>query len=360
MAGITAAGVAAAGTVLGGASQVVGALAGPSQTEQGKTLPFELEVQYLDQIKNQIDQIKADYDKAASLSTLYQDKFNTIAQGIEANISPEDIRKSIAYNSAQIASSLGMGFDELSKQGFLSSDEIKDLQSLKDLESQDFEDPVYKKQREDQRNTLMQNLQRQGASPAAVQQALAQFDNETIQGSFTRSNELKSFQANLISGRIGLASQLRQTNFGQGVQALSSQQGFLSNQAGFAQAAGASYGQGFQAGQFGLQFNQALRGEGREVYNQAGNFMFSGRAQDYLSNGYSLNSTYDPSAANSITGGSGFQSPRDYSRLSDRDLLSGYRQNEQIIRARKFSGGSETAQTSNNAYIAELKKRGII
>lgn len=273
---------AGVGGVVGGLGGFFG---GGGSKESGIRLPPELEFRMLEDAFRQFDQIKQDYERADKMYSTYEQRFNLLAQSSEANLPPEEMRRALAKNSADIALSMGQNIDDLIKNGFLSAEDKADIDSLKNLESQDFRDPRYDQARVTQKQQLMQNLQRQGASPEQISQALSNFDNESTLGAFSRAEELRTAQAARIGNRIGISSGLRQQGFGMAQNTLSSQLGALGSYGQLAGQTAGLYGMGMQAGTAGLAANQGLRGEGQNLYNQLGEYSFSKDSKNYLKSG---------------------------------------------------------------------------
>lgn len=271
-------------SVLSGIGGALGGLfgGGGGGSEQGMTLPPSLEFRMLNDMYTQFEQMKQDYSRISNTATAYEKKFNTLAQGIEANLPPEEMRRELARSTAELAQGLGMPIAEAMKQGFLTDMDMEDINKLKELETAEFRDPGYDKDRADQRQQLVQNLQRQGVSGQQLSQALASFDNETTIGAFNVAEQLRGSRSALISNRIGMRQGLQQQNFGFGQQALGAQLGALGQYTQIAGAAGQMYGQGMQTFATGLGLQSALRGEQRDAYSTIGQYKFSKDAKNYM------------------------------------------------------------------------------
>jgi hypothetical protein len=271
-------------TAAAGLSSIWG---GGSKTESGLKLPPELELQMLRDGFQNLQQIRSDYQKADTMYKQYESRFNLLAQSAEANVPPEEVRRALAKNSADIALSMGQSIDDVIKNGFLSAEDKADIESLVALESQDFRDPAYDQARAQQKQQMMANLQRSGASPQQISQALTEFDNASVLGAFSRGEELRASRAGLISNRIGMRQGLQQGNFNMALGAMGAQQNVLSNAASQLQGAANLSGMGFQAAQGGLQTSQALRAELQNQYSQFGEYKFSKTAKKFLGSGES-------------------------------------------------------------------------
>lgn len=282
MPGIGTAIGAGAGAALGG---LAGFFGGGGSKESGLRLPPELEFRMLEDAFRQFDQIKQDYERASKMYDTYEQRFNLLAQSSEANLPPEEMRRALAKNSADIALSMGQNIDDLIKNGFLSAEDKADIDSLKNLESQEFRDPRYDQARDQQKQQLLANLRRGGVEGEQLTQALANFDNESILGAFSRGEELRTAQAARIGNRIGISSGLRQQGFGMAQGTLNSQLGALGSYGNMIGQTAGLYGMGMQAGTAGLAANQGLRGEGQNLYNQLGEYSFSKDSKKYLKSG---------------------------------------------------------------------------
>lgn len=278
----------AAGMLVGG----VGGLLSGGESEQGLKLPKELEFKMLDDAFANMEKLKADYQRASQVYDLYQQRFDTLAQSNQANVPSEEIRKQLASNTADLAMSLGTSVQDAIKNGFLSSADIEDLKALKDLESQDFKDPAYEAARAQQKQQLLQNLQRQGASPQQISQAMTEFDNQSTIGGFQVSQQLRASQSALISNRIGVRQGLQQQNFGFGQGALASQLGALGQYGQMLGQTGQLYGMGMQAAGQGFQIGQSFRQENQQMYKDLGGFIYSKQSKKYLQSGSPQSGNY--------------------------------------------------------------------
>lgn len=280
---------AGAGAVIGGLGGLFG---GGGESEQGLRLPKELEFKMLDDAFANMERLKADYQRASQVYDLYQQRFDTLAQSNQANVPPDEIRKQLASNTADLAMSLGTSVQDAIKNGFLSSADMEDLKALKDLESQDFKDPAYEAARAQQKQQLLQNLQRQGASPQQISQAMTEFDNQSTIGGFQVSQQLRASQSALISNRIGVRQGLQQQNFGFGQGALASQLGALGQYGQMIGQTGQLYGMGMQAAGQGFQIGQSLRQENQQMYKDLGGFIYSKQGKKYLQSGSPQSGNY--------------------------------------------------------------------
>jgi hypothetical protein len=258
---------------------------GGGSSESGLTLLPEQEFAMLEQSWKAFDQMKADYERAQTMFKTYEDRFNTISKGMEANIPSEKLRSQLATSTAKIALASGKSMEQLIADGMITKEAKADFDRLKEIESQDFRDPRYDQARGQQKQQLMQNLQRQGASPAAINQAMAQFENETAIGAFTVAQELRTQEAGRITGRMGLQQDMRVSNQGILQNVLGMQMANLQGYSNMAtQVAGVAQ-QGFSAGVAGLEYNRVARSDSQGLYNQLGEFKMSKDARAYSASG---------------------------------------------------------------------------
>ena len=260
---LLAAGLGAAGSIAGAFSS------GQSTTSSsGYTLPPEMELQMFQQF-NQTQQSLGQYrDQIGSAMNALQSKLSTLDQAIAGTIPASDATKMLAQHNSDLASSLGMSAEEMVKNGFMTEDDAKTLQQMRSLTDQGnvFQDPQLQHQLQDQRKQLDSQLATQGASPATRAQALSQFDRQAQEQMFSRSQELKSSQSNLLANTLQSSLGARQAGFNQalqGYQAGQSQLGFVQNTLNQQGQLGLA---GFQAGLQGTQAQGAL------AQNQFGNF----------------------------------------------------------------------------------------
>jgi hypothetical protein len=286
----TMAGGPGMGTAIGaGVGAAVGFAAGlfggGGSSESGLTLLPEQEFAMLEQSWKAFDQMKADYERAQTMFKTYEDRFNTISKGMEANIPSEKLRSQLATSTAKIALASGKSMEQLIADGMITKEAKADFDRLREIESQDFRDPRYDQARGAQKQQLMQNLQRQGASPAAINQAMAQFENETAIGAFAVAQELRTQEAGRITGRMGLQQDMRVSNQGILQSILGMQMSNLQGYSNMAtQVAGVAQ-QGFGAAAAGLEYNRVARSDRQGLYNQLGEFKMSKDARAYSASG---------------------------------------------------------------------------
>jgi len=255
---------------------------GGGSSESGMTLPPSLEFRMLNDSFAQFQRMEQDYQRAQQLTQFYENKFNSLSEQMLAGIPSDQIRKNMATQTAELASQLGMPIGDAIKNGFLSQDDVDDIASLKELESQDFKDPAYEQARDQQKQQLMQNLQRQGASPQQISQALLDFENTSTIGRFQRSEELREHRAGMITNRMGVRQDTQKMWFDMGSSAINTQMNLqtgwgnqLANAATMAQSA-------YQVGVTGVGLNAALRGEQQGQYDKLGQYKFSKDAKGYM------------------------------------------------------------------------------
>lgn len=280
---VTAAGIAATGTALGGIGQLVGAFGGGGTTVSGFELPPEFELQLVETAETNLREITQDLDKAKNLELAFNERIDTLAGLVEGTIPSQEGLMQLRNSAFKIAQNFGGSTEELISSGFLEADDVEDLQRLEALETEEgIRDPRLENQLADERARLEQDLSRQGASPAVRAQALAQFDRRAEESRFTRGEELRTGRFERIRGRIGLRSGLREAGFGRAVAG----QQVLTQQLGAAREGIAALGglaeRRLQAGGAVLEARRGLRGERIGISKTLGEFDISGRTRDLL------------------------------------------------------------------------------
>jgi len=272
---------------------------GGGSSEQGITLPPALEFRMLNDSIRDFQRIEQDYARAQQLTQHYEQKFNKLSEMMLAGVPPDNIRREMATQTAQLATQLGMPVGDAIKNGFMSQEDLDDMAQLKELESEDFTDPRYEQERAQQQQRLMADLQRRGASPAVIQQALTDFENTSVMGRFTRSEELREHRAGMISGRMGLRQNTQKMWFDMGSSAINTQMNVQTGWGNQLANAGAMSQSAYQAGVAGIGINQQLRGEAQGKYDALGQYKLSGAAKGYMKQ--------DPFTTGRVNSYSGYQ-----------------------------------------------------
>ena len=345
-----AAGGAAMGTsVMPGWGTAVGAVAGGllgafgggggSSSSQGMTLPPELEYQYLQDFSAQRDQLHQLYQQSAQLAQTYQDRFSILSDTLSGSLPSKDSLSALTNNTLSLINVSGQSAHDLAANGFLSSQDLADLNSLISLESADFKDPVFDKSRADEKWRLVQQLRKGGASDQQMQQAIARFDMDTTLGSFQASQQLKQSQSALISNRIGLSASLRQQNYGQVQGAIGNGMGAIGQFGAIAGQIGQLGQAGYQIGSTGIQQQQQIQQGMNQNYTTAGGFKFSNTAKKLVNAGRVEGIGALPIYAGRPAGGNGTT----LAGLSDKDVRM----------ASLYGGHGATREEAD----AELKRR---
>lgn len=275
----------------------------------------------LRQAQGQLSQLKDLSAQNKQMLKLYNDRVNTLYGAMQGSVPSQDAMNVIKDQNYQIVQAFGGNALEAIQQGFIDANSAKysgliqeregqtynvgqeELAKLRGMESQDFVDPQLKAEQENQRRQLLQNLQRQGVTPAGQQAALAQFDQQASGALFNRSQELKNQSLARAQGRIEIGQTLlggstsalgqaanidlqgSQNRFNQAMQGFNASQGYMAdyqNTLGNLAALGQSQ---FIAGQQGtnaaLQLQQAQQG----VFSNIGQYKLSKDAQNALEMG---------------------------------------------------------------------------
>lgn len=261
---------ALAGGVLGG---VAGAFSGGggSSSSSGYTLPPEYELQFLNQIQQNLSQTQAQYGAVNQLYNTYQGRLDTIYGAMQSTIPSDQALQSLRQNNVDLANQLGASAEDLVKNGFITKDDQQHLQDYQDAAQGKLVDPGLAQQHKDQRRQLQQDLARQGVPLAQQQIALQQFDASARSEMFNRSVGLSTG----IAGGLQLSQALRQQGFNQ---AVGSNQNLM-NQLGFAQQGLGNLAnigqQGFQAGMANQQYQLGLQNQANQQYQTLGQFKLS-------------------------------------------------------------------------------------
>lgn len=270
--GVGAALGGAAGSMFGG---------GGSSSSSGYTLPPEYELQFLNQIKDNLSQTQAQYGAVNNLYNTYSQRLDTIYGAMQSTIPSDQALQSMRQNNVDLANQLGASAEDLVKNGFITKDDQQHLQDYQNAAQGKLEDPGLKQQHLEQRRQLQQDLARQGVPAAQQQIALQQFDQNARSEMFNRSVGLSQG----IAGGLQLSQALRAQGYNQ---AMGSSQNLMS-QLGFAQqglnnlnALGQS---GFQAGMQNQQYQLGLQNQANQQYQTLGQFKLSGTTKNAIQSG---------------------------------------------------------------------------
>lgn len=273
---------------VGAVAQGIGAIAslfGGSEQVQGLTLPSEYELVFLEQFDQNLEQLNQDLVIVDNANQAFQDRVSALEGVLNASIPPAEALTRLRDSSLRIAESLGLGAEELVSNGLLDDSDIEDLNTLKDLENQDFRDPRLESQIRDERARLEQELRRSGAGPATRAQALADFDQRAEERRFSTNLELRSNQSALVSNRVGLKQRLRESNLARTLNSL----GALNAQTDLARQginqAGQLASARFQVASQTVQQRQLLRTASEQAFTNLGQFDFSKRTRRLLEAG---------------------------------------------------------------------------
>jgi hypothetical protein len=268
------------------------------------TLPPELEMQFMDSMQASLKTIQEDYTKFNQAADHYRNINDNLISYNEGMMPEADFIKSFSeqqYNlaglfqgDAKAAIEAGFMDDDTAKYMGLIDQEGNNLRKeLSALEASNFTDPALENDLQKQKQDLEKRLQQGGASPAARAQALRDFERGSTEARFTRAEELRTGKTQrLISGASAVSSQYGQafqtgmtgkqynlnrasTGFQAGSQMLNQTQQMLSQQSQLSQT-----GYSMSGSQVGV--NQTLRNGMNQQFAQAGQYQFSQGAKQYL------------------------------------------------------------------------------
>lgn len=321
-AGMAAAGAAVGGpvgAVVGGAVGFLGSMfskgGDETQQEQGMTIPYEMERSYTEYMLGSMQMLSQDYNRFATAATAYQGMTDALIESNKNNIPRDEAMRTVTDNQMILAQMFQGDAAAAIANGFMDADTAKYMglvdaegknlrQELSALESAEFKDPTLERDLQKQKADLEQRLQRAGASPAARAQALREFEQGATESRFQRSEELKTGKTSrLISGAQSVSSLYGQafntgmqgkqfnlnqatTGFNMGQQAWQMGQSAISGQANLV-------GQGYNMQQQTYAVGAAARQEMGGYYDKAGQFAFSKQAKDYISKRFSGMSAQD-------------------------------------------------------------------
>ena len=222
-------GSAAAGGItkaIGGISSLFGGGGGSST---GYRLPPELEIQLLRESQRGLKQLDTDYRRINKLQGITE---RFLTGGGSADEFAQE------FEAAQLES-------------------IEDVKGLRQLEGQDFKDPVLEGQISDEKARFEADLARAGVGPTGRARALSQFERLAGERRFTRAEELRTGRTERTLKRFGLLGE-------------------------------EARGRASALAQTGLAFGgerRELRGERLGTFETLGSFQFSEPARDSLEAG---------------------------------------------------------------------------
>jgi hypothetical protein len=277
--GIGSAVGAVGGGLLGG---VAGLFGSGGSTETGMTLPPSLEYRMINDAYSRFQLIEQDYKRVQQMTQFYEQRYNMLSEDMLQGVPEAEVRQKLGRQTADMAANLGMPVGDAIKQGFLSQDDINDLQMLAKLEDADLRDPRYEQARDQQKQQLMANLQRQGASPEMISQALQDFENTSTVGRFEVADQMRTTRSALISNRMGLRQGSQRMWFDMGSSVINTQMGLQNQWQNQMMGAAQLMNMGQQTAVTGIGLQAGLRGEQQGTYDALGQYKFSKDAKGYL------------------------------------------------------------------------------
>lgn len=245
-----------------------------------KELPPELEFDMLNKHEEFLRNASETYGKIDTLAKEYDQRLSIIDAGLNNLLPKAELQKALAESATRLATQLGVGAEELAKNGFLTSQDIADMNELKALEGKSSEELVKTDdalQRE--RASLEQKLrQNPGLSRSARESILRDFDmraGETVrQGRFERGSAL-----------INQRGALRESGFNQATSSLGAMQSELGRYQGIygqqSAIAGERFATGVAAETTKIGVGQAIQ----DQFDKLGKYKFSDKTKLSISAG---------------------------------------------------------------------------
>lgn len=234
----------AAATVISG---IIGGATAKGPESARLQLPPALEIDYLRNSQQLLDQIQSDIQKTYNLEKVYNQRLDVVDKAV----------KGILPDPKQIK--------------YLDDANIDEFGNLRDIESEGFKDPVLENQLQTEKSSLEQELARKGISPAQRLQALNQFNKIADERRFTRTEELRTNKTQRGLARLSAGQDLSGSLVNRALQGGSA----------LAQTAG----QRFQAGQAAIEGRRVLGAQGQDTFKQLGQTKFSEEVRGLLKNG---------------------------------------------------------------------------
>lgn len=269
------------GTAVGAAAGLFAGLAGmfgsdpAQQTAQRLVLPPELELDMLNRVNQNMQRLQSGFSQIDTLTREYTQRLNLVDQAISGQIPSNEVQKQLADSSARIAAGLGLSGEELVKNGFLTNQDLKDLETIKGIESKTLDELSQQSEGiNKQKQQLTQQLLRSGASPAVIQQALNDFTSTAIESVRNRAYE-----------DIHQRTALRESGLNQ---TLSMQQGLQSELGRINQLNQSRLNLGqniLEAGVGGVNLQNQLSQSMLDQYNQVGQYKLSKRTNRAIARG---------------------------------------------------------------------------
>lgn len=300
---ITAAGISAAAALGATATGAAGAIVGGGGPQGQLRFPPELELQFLEQNQQIVDQSQVDLQRTSELEAAYNSRLDTVDQIINGAIPDQDSLRQLGEQSVQIAKAFGGNVEEAIKSGFLTDfdkttidQQQQEIEKLRGLEDKNFRDPALEDKLNKDKQALEQDLARAGVSPAQRAAALRRFENVSEQERFTRANELRNQATQRGLSRIGAITSVGQFGLSARQQGFDIASGSAANlRATLEQERGATAqaiqglvgtaGARLAAGSQAIESRRGLRQDTLSAFGQLGSTEFSENTRDALEAG---------------------------------------------------------------------------
>lgn len=300
---ITAAGISAAAALGATATGAAGAIVGGGGPQGQLRFPPELELQFLEQNQQIVDQSQVDLQRTSELEAAYNSRLDTVDQIINGAIPDQDALRQLGEQSVQIAKAFGGNVEEAINSGFLTDfdkttidQQQQEIEKLRGLEDKNFRDPALEDKLNKDKQALEQDLARAGVSPAQRAAALRRFENVSEQERFTRANELRNQATQRGLSRIGAITSVGQFGLSARQQGFDIASGSAANlRATLEQERGATAqaiqglvgtaGARLAAGSQAIESRRGLRQDTLSAFGQLGSTEFSENTRDALEAG---------------------------------------------------------------------------
>lgn len=273
--------------ILGGAQAITGffgsLLGGADDPTEGglysQKLPPGYELELLKNFEKQMKTLNDAYGTVDKISKEYTDRISIIEQGLQNLIPAADLQKALAESAGRIAQGLGASAEELVKNGFLTQADADELTRLKALDQTSatelaLKDPTTRRERDQ----LMQQLRRGGASASVIDQALRDFDIKSAEA-------IKLGQVERGVGLLQTGAALRQQGYQQATGSLGAVQGELGRIQGVYNNQAQLASERYQTQAAAEAVKIGLGSEEMSRYERLGKFKFSADTTSRLATG---------------------------------------------------------------------------
>lgn len=264
--------------VTGAIFEGIGSIFGGTPPPAGELfkLPFEMEIEFLNQTNRNLTELNKSFDKINSAVKAYDQRLATYTSFLEGQLPEAGVQEALSRTANDIAGLFGGSAAEAIKNGFLDEDSARYAGLIEEREGQ-FVDRVQSirdsqfgsdsldAQFEQERQRTIQELTRNGASPAAINFSLASLKRDQLaRAEDTKLRHIDSLRGDLDSSTraIGTAAQTtlagRQQGFNQAVSSFDVLQRQLASNNQVAAGIAGAAGERFSAANVGIQTSTGL------------------------------------------------------------------------------------------------------